>query len=104
MPDERESRYLAMIEQFPDSPLGHFSLGRYYLEQARHADAVRYLRRCAELQPDYAAALLSLGDALAGAGDAPGARTVYAQARTAALAQNHPTLADEIDERVADLG
>ena len=74
MPDARESKYLEMIQQFPDSPLGHFSLGRYYLEQARHAEAATHLRRCTELQPDYAAALLSLGDALVGAGDREGAK------------------------------
>jgi tetratricopeptide (TPR) repeat protein len=103
MADDRESRYLAMIEQFPNSPLGYFSLGRYYLEQGRHADAAIRLRRCAELQPDYAAALLSLGDALAGAGDVAEAKAAYAKARSAAVAQNHPTLADEIDERTAEL-
>ncbi len=69
MPDARESQYLGMIEKFPESPLGYFSLGRYYLEQGRHADAAVPFRRCAELQPDYAAALLNLGDALAGSKD-----------------------------------
>ena len=104
MPDARETQYLAMIEQFPESPLGYFSLGRYYLEQGRHAEAAVRFRRCTELQPEYAAALMSLGDALAGAKDLEGAKASYARARSAALAQNHPTLADEVDERVADLG
>lgn len=103
MTDDREARYQAMIAQFPDSPLGYFSLGRYYLEQARFADAAATLRRCTALDTQYAAALLSLGDALAGNGETEAAREAYARARAAALAQNHPTLADEIDERVADL-
>jgi tetratricopeptide (TPR) repeat protein len=103
MTDEREARYLTMISHFPESPLGYFSLGRYYLEQARFPDAAAQLARCTALDAEYAAALLSLGDAHAGAGDVAAARDAYARARTAALAQNHPTLADEIDERVADL-
>ncbi len=103
MADERETRYLEMIQQFPDSPLGFFSLGRYYLEQARFAEAAARLQRCTELSPDYAAALLSLGDAWAGAGEKAKAREAYARGREAALAQNHPTLAEEIDERVAEL-
>lgn len=103
MGDEREARYRAMIQQFPESPLGYFSLGRYLLEQARFAEAAETLTRCTGLDPAYAAALLALGDAHAGLGDAPAARDAYARAREAALAQNHPSLAEEIDERVADL-
>jgi len=104
MSDEREQRYLSMISQFPDSPLGYFSLGRYLIEQARFEEAVERLRRCTELDPTYAAALVSLGDALAGAGKSTDARQVFAKAREAALAQNHPSLAEEIDERVEELG
>lgn len=100
---DREQRYLTMVSQFPDSPLGHFSLGKLCLEQARYPEAAQHLGRCAELDPQYAAALLSLGDALAGAGDGHAARDAYARGRAAALAQNHPSLAEEIDERVAEL-
>jgi Flp pilus assembly protein TadD len=103
MADEREARYQQIIQQFPDSPMGYFSLGRYYLEQARFAEAVATLTRCTELDRQYAAALMSLGDALAGNDQIEQARDAFARAREAALAQNHPSLAEEIDERVADL-
>lgn len=103
MTDDREAKYLQLIAQFPDSPLGYFSLGRYRLEQGRFDDAAAQLARCVQLDPSYAAALLSLGDALAAAGRVSEARDAFARGREAALAQNHPTLADEIDERVADL-
>ena len=103
MTAEREQRYLAMISQFPDSPLGYFSLGKFYLEEARFAEAAKHLARCTELDPAYAAALMSLGDALAGAGEREQAKAAYARGRVAALAQNHPSLAEEIDERVAEL-
>ena len=55
------------------------------------------------LQPDYAAALVALGDALAGAGRRDEARQVLEGARETALAQAHPSLAEEIDERLGDL-
>src|SRR4051812_24405132 len=103
MPDEREAKYLATIARFPDSPLGHFSLGKYRLEQARFAEAAAALARCTELDPSYAAALMALGDAHAGAGDPAAARAAYARGREAALAQKHPSLAEEIDQRVAEL-
>lgn len=103
MTDEREQRYLSMIEQFPDSPLGYFSLGRYYLELARFEDAAKTLTRCTELDPTYAAALVALGDSWAGAGQPDRAREAFARGRSAALQQGHPELAEEIDERVAEL-
>ena len=64
----------------------------------------RTLEEAVKLDPEYAAALVSLGDAYAGAGQADKAREVFARAKEKALAQNHPGLAEEIDERVADLG
>ncbi len=103
MPDEREPRNRGTIRDFIESPLGYFSIGRYYLEQGRHREAAEQLSACIQRQPDYAAALMSLGDAFAGAGDIEKAREAFAKARTVALAQNHPTLADEIDERVEEL-
>ena len=55
------------------------------------------------LQKDYAAALVALGDALAGAGRRDEARQVLEGARDTALAQSHPSLAEEIAERLEDL-
>ena len=52
---------------------------------------------------DYAAALVALGDALTGAGRRDEARQVLEGARATALGQNHPSLAEEIDERLAEL-
>lgn len=83
--------------------MGHFSLGKLLLDERRYAEAVESLRAAVSLQPDYAAALVALGDALAGAGRRDEARQVLEGARTTALAQAHPSLADEIDERLGDL-
>lgn len=101
--DEQEATYRKRVAVFPHSPLTHFSLGRYLLEKGRFADAVGPLEEANRLQPDYAAALVALGDAYAGARRTEDARRTFERAKAVALAQNHPSLADEIDERLADL-
>jgi cytochrome c-type biogenesis protein CcmH/NrfG len=83
--------------------LPHFALGRYLLERGRYPDAVVALEEANRLQPEYAAGLLALGDAYRGAGELEKARATFAVARRVALAQHHPSLAAEIDERIADL-
>jgi len=55
------------------------------------------------LDSQYAAALVSLGDAYAGAGETQKAREVLTRARDTALAQKHASLAEEIDERLSGL-
>ena len=50
-----------------------------------------------------AAAIVSLGDAYVGAGQADKARQTLTRARDLALAQGHPSLAEEIDERLSEL-
>ena len=103
MGSEREAQFRKLAAEHPSSPMVHFSLGKLLLDERRHAEAVESLRTAVSLQPDYAAALVSLGDALAGAGRRDEARQVLEGARETALAQNHPSLAEEIDERLADL-
>jgi len=103
MGSEREAQFRQLAADHPDSPMGHFSLGKLLLDERRYAEAVESLRAAVALQPDYAAALVSLGDALAGAGRKDEARQVLEGARATALAQSHPSLAEEIDERLADL-
>ncbi len=104
MSDARLEQFKKMVADFPDSPMSHFSLGRLYLERRQYAEAAQALENAVRLDPTYAAAMVALGDALAGAGDAAKAREVLGRAREHALAQGHPGLAEEIDERIADLG
>lgn len=101
--DEQEAHYRKQLEQFPTSPLPHFALGRYLLERGRFQDAVTSLEQANRLQPEYAAGLLALGDAYRGAGELEKARATFIVARRVALAQHHPSLAGEIDERIAEL-
>jgi uncharacterized protein HemY len=103
MPTEREAQFRKMVEAHPESPMVHFSLGKLLLEERRYPEAVESLRAAVRMQPDYAAALVSLGDALLGAGRKHEAREVLEDARAVAVAQKHPSLAEEIEGRIAEL-
>ncbi len=103
MGSEREAQFRKLAADHPDSPMVHFSLGKLLLDERRYPEAAESLRAAVSLQPDYAAAMVALGDALSGAGRRDEARGVLEKARETALAQKHPSLAEEIDERLADL-
>jgi len=103
MGSEREAQFRQLAADHPDSPMVHFSLGKLLLDERRHAEAVESLQKAVSLQPDYAAAMVALGDALLGSGRRDEARTILEQARDTALAQRHASLAEEIDERLAEL-
>jgi len=100
---EQEARYRRQVQDFPTSPLPHFALGRYLLEQGRYQEAIASLEEATRLQPEFAAGLLALGDAYRGARRTGEARSTFELARRVALAQSHPSLAAEIDDRLADL-
>lgn len=100
---DREAQFKEMVKEFPDSPMGHFSLGKFYVEQRRYAEAIASLEQATRLDPQYAAALVSLGDAYAGAGQVAKAKEALGRARATALGQNHASLAEEIDQRLEDL-
>ncbi|WXH28333.1 hypothetical protein WA016_02277 [Myxococcus stipitatus] len=104
MSDARLEQFKKMVADFPDSPMSHFSLGKLYLDRKQYAEAAASLESAVRLDPSYAAAMVALGDALSGAGQSERAREVLTRAREHALAQNHPGLAEEIDERISDLG
>ena len=101
--DEQEAHYRRQVQDFPGSALPHFALGRYLLERGRCDEAITPLVEANRLQPNYAAGLLALGDAYKGAGLTGEARSAFEAARRVALAQHHPSLAEEIDGRLADL-
>jgi len=103
MSDARLMQFKQMAAEFPDSAMAQFSLGKAHLERREYAEAVKSLEAAVRLDPQYAAAMVSLGDAYAGAGQVAQAREVLTRAKEAALAQSHPGLAEEIDERLADL-
>ena len=100
---EREAQFRKLVEQFPESPMGHFSLGKMLLEQRRYREACESLETATRLDAGYAAALLALGEALAQDGQTEKARAAWEQARARALEQKHPSLAEEVDALLAGL-
>lgn len=100
MSDPREDKFKQIVAQYPDSPMGHYSLGRLYLEQRRFAEAVVPLEAATRLDGQYAAALVCLGDAYSGAGRTEDARKTYTTAKDVALSQKHDGLAEEIQDKL----
>jgi Fe-S cluster biosynthesis and repair protein YggX len=62
--DRRIQQFKQMAEADPDNELGHFSLGKAYLDAGRHADAVGPLTRALELNPKMSKGYQLLGEAL----------------------------------------
>lgn len=67
----------AMLARGPDNALLRFGLGSEYLKLGRADAAVPHLRQALAFKPDHSAAWKLLGQALAQAGDAPGAAAAY---------------------------
>lgn len=102
--DPREGQLREMIRDFPDSPLTHFSLGKFLLEAGRYEESIRTLEGALALDPNYAAALLALGDANAAIDKKDAARAAYDRCAEAGLAQGHPELARDARDRAEELG
>ncbi|MFO0601329.1 MAG: tetratricopeptide repeat protein [Myxococcaceae bacterium] len=100
---DREATFKQIIEQFPDSPMGHFSLGRLYLDEKRWADAATCLAEAVRLDPTYAAALVALGDARAGAGDKNAAREAWQKALETPHGRKDMSLQGDLEQRLRDL-
>jgi predicted Zn-dependent protease len=101
--DPRETQLREMVRDFPDSPLTHFSLGKYLLEAGRYDDAIRALEDALRFDAAYAAALLALGDAQAAIDEKDAARAAYERCAAAGLAQGHPELARDARDRIEEL-
>lgn len=103
MSDDRERQFQKLVKDFPDSPMGHFSLGKLYLDLRRYAESAHCLEEACRLDPDYAAALVALGDAHAGQGNVEQAKKSYQQARNTPLGKKDISLQGDIEGRLADL-
>ena len=78
------TQFRQMAEADPDNELGHFSLGKAYLDAEQHADAVGPLTRTIELNPRMSKAYQLLGEALrASDRDAEAIKTLTDGVRTA---------------------
>lgn len=92
-----------MVRQFPDSQMGHFSLGRLLLDEQRWAEAIASLNEAVRLDPNYAAAWVALGDSHSGKGDRAGARTAWERALATPHGQRDQSLQGDLEQRLRDL-
>ncbi len=61
--DSRLEQFKKMAADDPDNELGHFSLGRAYLEAGMHDGAIASLQRAIEINPKISKAYQLLGEA-----------------------------------------
>jgi cytochrome c-type biogenesis protein CcmH/NrfG len=103
MPSDREQMFLDMTREFPDSPMGFFSLGRLYLDEQRWAESVKALAEAVRLDPTYSAAWVALGDAQLGQGQRDEARATWQRALETPHARRDMSLQADLDQRIRDL-
>jgi Fe-S cluster biosynthesis and repair protein YggX len=89
--DPRIEQFKQMSEADPENELGHFSLGRAYLEAERLSEAVTPLARAVELNPQLSKAYQLLGQAYDGAGQ---------RDRAVEIVTRGVTVADEQGDRM----
>ncbi len=101
--NDREEQFKQLVAEYPDSPMGHFSLGKLYLEQQRWAEAAGCFASAVKCDANYAAALVALGDAWAGAGEGAKARASWELALQTPLGKRDMSLQEDLAQRIADL-
>jgi tetratricopeptide (TPR) repeat protein len=99
----REQQFKDLVAEFPDSPMGYFSLGKYYLDEKDYRQSASCFEQAVKLDPEYAAALVALGDAYAQLGLPNEAREVYEKARNTKHGKRDASLGADIDARIAGL-
>jgi len=100
---DREAMFKEMVRQFPDSPMGHFSLGRLLVDEKRWTEAVVALSNAVRLDPHYAAAIVALGDAHAGAGQKAEAKDAWERALATPHGSRDTSLQADLEQRIRDL-
>lgn len=100
---DREAMFKQLVAEFPDSPMGHFSLGRLYVDEKRWPDAVAALGTAVKLDPTYAAAHVALGDAYAGLGDKAQAKAAWEAALATPLGKRDMSLQADLEQRIRDI-
>lgn len=101
--NDREATFKQLVSQYPDSPMGHFSLGRLYVDEQRWQEAVDALSEAVRLDAGYAAAFVALGDAYIGLGERTRARESWARALATPHGQRDLSLQGDLEQRIAEI-
>ena len=100
---DREAMFKEMVRQYPDSPMGHFSLGRLMVDEKRWTEAVAALSEAVKLDPTYSAALVALGDAHIGSGAKDLAKAAWERALKTPHGSRDMSLQSDLEQRIRDL-
>ncbi len=96
----REEMFGRVLEIDPDDALAHFGLGELAGERGRFTRAVDHLEKAIAGDPTHSAAILALGAALEGLGDADRARDVYERGIEIAAKKGDLSVAQKMQERI----
>ena len=100
---DKEKQFLDLVARFPKNPMGHFSLGKLYLEQKRFSESVQALEKATAVDPTYAAAWVALGEAWAGLGNVEFAKACFSRALETPHGRRDASLAADIENRMRAL-
>ena len=104
MDDARIEQFKKMAADDPDNELGHFSLGRTYLEASRPAEAVPCLERVIEINPQNSKAYFMLAQAQKAAGDPGGAISALRIGFDVATARGDVMVRNDIAALMTEVG
>lgn len=100
----REAQFKQMTQEFPDSPMGWFSLGKYYLtEGADPKAAAPCFQKAVELDPGYAAAHVALGDAYVALNEPERAKAAWGAALATPHGKKDLSLQADLEDRLSQL-
>jgi Tfp pilus assembly protein PilF len=89
-----------MVSDFPESPMAHFSLGKWHLEEKQAALAVLCFQKAVALDAHYSAAWLCLGDAFAALRNSEAAKESWNAALQTPHAHKDASLRADLEQRI----
>ena len=93
-----------MVAKNPDNALSHFGLANEALKAGLHEEAAAHFREYLARHKDEGNAYGTLAEALERLGLVDEARAALRQGIEASYAHGHPTMADEMQMRLDELG
>ena len=102
--EERIEQFRNMADADPDNELGHFSLGKAYVEAGQCEAAIEPLRRALDLNPTLSRAYQLLGKVLLEVGRRDDAVAVLLRGFEVSAGRGDLMVRDEIGQMLGDLG
>src|SRR5262245_23836485 len=97
------TRYLKLLEQYPDNELARFSLGKAYFDLENFSEAKEQFQIALRKKPEWMVVQILIGKCELASGNKAGAKAAFERARQLAIEQNHEGPLAEMDEMLAQL-